>query len=68
MFSKPTLARSTSKISSATTAPITANWNRCCALQPALAPKSSIKVDPPTRSGTADIIAGRSTPGNIFKT
>ncbi len=52
----------TSRISSAKTDPIAANWRRCSGRASAFAPQSS-STDGPRRPGIGTAIAGRITPG-----
>ena len=67
MLRRPTVGRSTWSTADTSAVPITANCSSCSGEQLTLAPRSSTVVTP-LRVGSCEAIAGRSTPGSVFRT
>ena len=68
MLSRPTVGDSLPLIATTRAEPMTANCNRCSALQSTLAPRSSMVVAPPVTLGIWPAIAGRSMPSSVLST
>ena len=66
-LSSATRGLATPRMTRAKTSPMTANWNRCSAVQSTLAPRSRTTTGL-LRPGMTELMAGRSMPGSVFRT